>query len=414
MAIQDLAGNPLAGASNGGMLGYIEPPVAQDILGVELYNFLLEPIRTADLNEGALFVQRYLDGPQQVWRLITSQIHALKDVLNITKTPDGLLQYIKNIVGWTPDLDHITRNLDALALRRLIATSAALWKKRGVEDATLSVLQLTTGARLRLYNWFDFRWVLDETVLSEEHQGRDPWVVDLPLPPADDHYLSNIRIVDDGTLDHDLVEGLVRLMRAASERVEISYIDFLDQFKVDDDNSQWLHNELSAPPPVLDAYMDMADAGDEHVTANVLGSADWEHYVATWRIRGTDAAEFGALFYWTDEDNYYSAALDIAGNNVTLRKVVAGAPTLVTSFSFASFGVLQENTYYAIRVLVAPEGGGNRIKVYVDNQLCIDTTDASHTKGTIGVHHLAGATARLSEVEMFMIPLETELIDINT
>jgi len=410
MAIQDLVGNPIAPGTTGQVLGYIEPPEPEETLPLRMYRFLLDPIRTEDAKpEGALFVKRLLEGPQQLWTDIQAKIFALKDLWSITDIADEHLIYLKRILGWTPELDHITDALTADQLRKLLATSAALWKSRGPEDTTLNVLQLTTGSRMRIWNWFDFRFVLDETGVGEDHDGRDPWMISLPGPPDVDEYRSNLRIMDDGTLDRELVENLVKLTRPSSERVEISWLDFLDLFRTDNDLLQWQFVTGVVAPTVADGVMSLTSDGTPTIVAtNVSGDSDWEAQVAFMRAKSTDG--FALCFYYQDDDNYYAAALDHAANSVVFVSLVGGAITTYLPVVLAE--PLLPNTYYGLRVEVQPEGGSNRIKVYLDSEEVINTLNGDYTSGKLAAY-IADGQAEVDEVEMFQLPLETTTVDIN-
>jgi phage tail-like protein len=416
MAITDLVGNALAAPNNTGqMIGYIEPPAAAEVLPLKMYNFLLEPIRTEDAKpEGAFFVRRFLEGPQQIWEDTQNRIFSIKNLWDLTQIPDEYLQYLKNIVGWTSSLDHITEALDYDLLRKLIGASVPLWKNRGSEDALLDVLSLVTGARNRMWNWFDFRWVLDDTQLGEEHEGRDPWIIDLPGPPTLDEYYSNLRIVDDGTLNHDLVENLCRLMRACGERIDITYIDFLDQFIIEGDDIQWT-NISGAMPTVEDGKAKVTGAWCMTVT-NRDDASSWNNYVAYWRLRQNEVAGQRAfcVFYHTDNQNYYRLELRIDTNTVVLAKFDAGAWTVIANVAYTPWGTLYEDVFYGLRADVQTEGATNRIKIYVDADEIINTTDDSHSGGNIGVGKTSSATGvEFDEVEMWQLPSDRKLIDIN-
>lgn len=444
MAIQDVAYNNLPGAATGEMLGYTAPPDSPETLSLDMYLFLIEQIRIADQNEGGLFVKRFLSGPQQFWAETQAKIFALKTMWQVDKIPEVLLQFMKRIVGWTPDLDKITNRLDANGLRRLIAGSIPLWRKRGPEDAMLEAVSLVSGAaRMRIWNWFDFRWVLDETVLGESHQGRDPWILEFPGPPNYSENYSNLRIVDDGTLDHVLVEEMVNLMRASGERVTISYIDFLDQFEHDGDNSQWEALDDDLAQPLLKEQFEVvggklvSSAGatsgglSRIINSSVIvpQAVDWQTYVAYWRLSMAmdtpgGAPYVGPLFYYTDDDNYYylrvkpkwpdSFALP-ASTTVELRKIVAGSDTSVATVDYLALtgGVLLHNVFYGYRIQVTPNLVTNEIKVFIDGNLIINTTDGDHTRGAIGVRRTDRAGYELDEAELFQLPLENVLIDIN-
>lgn len=421
MAIQDLAGNPLPNGTQGQMLGFAEPVAAEEALTLRIYRFIIDQIRVEDAKPaGALFVKRFLEGPQEIWADTQARIFSIKDLWNINKIADEHLQFLKNIVGWTGNLETVTDRLDSDTLRKLIAASIPLWKERGTEDALQNVIELVTGARTRVWNWFDFRWVLDETEMGEEHEGRDPWIIDLPGPPANDEYRSNLRVVDDGNLDRTLVLELVKLMRAVSERWEISYIDFLDRFIIDGDDTQWFEVPTGFTlPTVEDGVAKLTAAADEYAVISLQRAFLWENYVSYWRIRGDSTlvtGTFGGMFYVTDVDNHYQALLNTVNNTVSLVKTVAGVPSTVASVDYFALtgGPIAPDTWYGLRVQITEEGATNRIKVFVDANEVINTTDSSHIRGSAGFAHSADAVdVELDEVELFQIPLDTVSIEIN-
>jgi len=300
----------------------------------------------------------------------------------------------------------------------LIAASVPLWKTRGPEDAMINILRLMTNARLRIWNWFDFRWVTDETETGEEHQGRDPWIIDFPTLSTAQERWSNLRIVDNGTLNRTLAENLVKMMRATGERVEISYIDFLDLFTTDGDTSQWDQIDGSTPMFVSDCRLNlMASAQAQEVVVNIANALDWTNYVVYCRIRDTLGASATFIkFYWTNANNHYYVGIDLTSQLISLYRVTGGSGALLATWYASTLPmVLYPNTYYGIRIHVGPSGASTRIRVYIDNILIIDYTHTSapHTKGAIGVKHLPGSTVQVDEVELFQLPLDETLIDIN-
>lgn len=416
MAITDLAGNAIAAGTPGQMLGYTEVS-AEEVLTLDIYRFLIKPIRDQDLQYGNLFVQRLLQGSQSVWETIQAKIFAIKDLWSLTQIPDAFLQYLKNIVGWTDEaaLKRVTDALDYDTLRRLIAASVPFWKKRGPEDTIIDLLQLVTGERVRIWNWFDFRWVLDETELGEDHQGRDPWIIALP-PEGDAEHRFNVRIVDSGSLDHELVVNLVKLCRPVGERIEVSYIDFLDRFLVVNEFSQW-RLETGTEITVAGGTMTL---GDDTLAELALIDGDtpaaWANYVIYARLRGGDAGTagrgVGVMFYGADANNGYRAYLDIAAATLYLDKLVGGAPTTLGTYVFGA--ILTVEQWFGLRVHVEAEASTNRIKVYVDAEERINVTDSAHSSGTAGVFHANGTTIEVDEVEVFLTPLETDTVDINS
>lgn len=175
----------------------VPQPTEPEPTYLDIYRFIILEIRRQDLfgspRPGSLLLKRFLNGPNEVWKRTIASARSIPDLWNVAKVRDEHLRFVKPIVGWTEEraLKKITDAIDDAALRRLIAVSGRLWRTRGPEDAIVNVLQLLTVKRLRIWNWFDFRWVLDETGLGEEHDGRDPWVINLPSSVDSEVLLEN-------------------------------------------------------------------------------------------------------------------------------------------------------------------------------------------------------------------------------
>jgi len=419
VAIQDLVGNALQPGATGMVLGYVEPSDVSELLSLEMYDFLIEPIRFKDAQEGALFLKRFLAGPQEIWRQTQEKIHGIKDLWNISKADHEQLHRLKRHVGWTPDLDSITEPLDTNTLRKLVAASIPLWKSRGPEDAIVRVLLLATGARSRVWNWFDFRWVLDETALEEEHAGRDPHLINLPGPPSMDEYRSNVRIVDDDTLNRDLVEGLIRLMRASGERIEVSYIDFLDLFTYDGDTTQWV-TSVGHQLVVEGGTASLSNSAQEQmVFASTSKSSQWQSLVSYVRLRGwsiSPGATFGVVFCYQDELNHYKVKFDTNNHSWELAVVELGVETSLANGILApTIGYIWPDVYYGIRVHSITVGTETLIELFFDGQLfCSFDSYTPFTTGSFGVYHDNQSRCEFDEAEAFELPLDTVLIDINT
>lgn len=423
MAISDAALNPLAGASIATMLGWVEPPASAEELQLDMYNFLIEPIRQKDLNEGALFVQRLLTGSQTLWRADQSRIFSIKDLWSVTDCPDDFLQYLKRIVGWTKDLDGITEGLDDATLRRLIAATVPLWKSRSTEDSVANVLNLVTGNRSQVWNWFDYRWILDETALEEERQGRDSWLISMP-GTGEDIYWSTIRIVDPGEDGRALVKDVANLMRPTGERYEIVYLKFLERFLVSGDLSQWyvpdpLQTAGAVLPTVEGGVAKFDEAGTHAMLVNTDGAEDWEDRALYARMKGTDDTNFKGFgivgMVDVDTGNGYGCHLDLELNAVVLDVYNAWVSTGYDTFYFSSIGMqLLQNVWYGLRMQISQEGTGLRMKVYVDGQEYLNDLRAAPvvTQGVPGIGKDC-LTAECSDFEVMGLPAETETVEIN-
>ena len=214
-----------------------------------------------------------------------------------------------------------------------------------------------------------------------------------------------------------MIQGIIKLVRPSGERIEISYLTFLDLFLSTGDNFQWTL-DTGDEIVVANGQLVMDDSSqEERAVVGVNDAIDWDKYVAYARLQSNGASTGEGsmlLFYFTDNDNYYLALIDVPGNLVKLRKVVGGTPSDVASFDMGTIGATLTTTeWYGLRVEILTEGATNRIRVYLDGDQVVDTTDVAHSKGTMGIGHTANCTLVCSEVEAFRVPMVTETIDIN-
>jgi len=421
--IQDLAFNPIANPTTGQMLGYDGEAASDETLGLEMYDFIFRSIRSED-EQSNLFLKRFLTGTQQVWESIQLKILELRTLWDVTAVDDQWLPFLRPIVGWTPNLNHITDELPTPQLRRLIASSVALWKSRGNEDSMTDLLTLATDARMRVWNWFDFRWISDETGLGDDRQGLDSWLISSPEGVEREEYWSNLRIVDDGNLNRRLVRDIVELMRAVGECFEITYLAFLDLFEVDDDDSQWYDtyqdSSTGEPMVISNGECTLGDStAAEMAIVESVEAQGWDNYVCYWRAKvnqiGASAGTATLLFYATDLENGFAIALDVPNNRVSLGSIVAGVAT------YAHHATLTEgylaDVYYGIRVVATPMLVTGQINVVltVDGEELLNQSIAStFTGGAIGFGHAVDQTITIGEVEVLRLPMDEDQITINT
>jgi hypothetical protein len=386
-----------------------------------MYNFLIEPIRAADRTSGQgggnLFVKRFLSGPQKIWDQTQRRGFEARDLWDIDKIADEHLRYLKNIVGWTdePTQKAITDRLSFDQLRKLIRSSIALWRIRGSEEAYKTIVRLVTNARIRVWSWFDYRYLVEETAFGEDRQGRDPSLI-----PVDDETMSDIRIVDNGTLDRELIRLMVNFFKPGGEKVTIYWIDFLDMFTTDGDESQWTSVESGAPTVVGGTYQLIDDGVVEESVISVNDSEEWTDYLVYFRARFTQTSGVSSVrFFYLDSTNYYRLEFDVSSNEMELSVVVAGSTTSLSTYSFSTHSqTLVDDVYYGVRVvcenLSVPTD--TTISVWVDGseRINVATSVASRqTKGKISIRHEANATIEVSEVELFQIPMDSNLIGLN-
>lgn len=395
-------------------LGFIEKPPKDKRLNLVMYNFLLKALRNEDAKSG-LFLKRYFDGPQLIWGNTVDNIFRLPDLWSAIDAPDYALPFLKRIVGWTRQYDGITNPLSAPVLRRLIASSAAFWKERGPEGSIEDILTLVTAARCYVRSWFDLRAIVGETQVGEDADGIDLYLLQNAEDGGLDPFTYDVRIVDDaGALDRALVRGLVQLTRPYGERVNIFYLAFLDQFESDGDDGQW----ITGTGVVANGVYRLVP-GDGLSKVLALNALDWNNYSATWKMRGT--GKFRLFFYEVGVGDYYclEVALQSSGTNpntIKLIKAVASTETTIGNVGvLTAFGVhLYDNTFYSFRIEVTNGGTDvNAIRVYLDAEQVLAIEDSDQAEGSIGFQSLSGFV-ELSQAEVFLLPMQSELVDINS
>ena len=165
----------------------INPNFAHDI-----FTFLHKPLRDLDKSDGDDFLDRFLLGPQSLFEDTQAKIATLRDLMDPTKTRPDLLQFLKDHVGFTKDLNKITDELVENDLRKLIILAVPLWKTKGTEAGYTNILRLFTGKSARVFNWFDFRMIIGEVAFGEEQLGQDPFLISVPGVEASSDTLNNV------------------------------------------------------------------------------------------------------------------------------------------------------------------------------------------------------------------------------
>ena len=65
------------------VLGWKEEINVEEALKLDIYLFIIESIRIEDQNQGAFFLKRFLQGPQEIWNKTQESIFSLKNLWDI-------------------------------------------------------------------------------------------------------------------------------------------------------------------------------------------------------------------------------------------------------------------------------------------------------------------------------------------
>jgi hypothetical protein len=384
-------------------------------LNLHIYDFLLRSIREDDQRSGKL-LERYLQGMQDSWVDIQKRIFQVKTLWSVTEVEDEYLKYQKNIVGWTKDLDYITNRMDYEQLRRLISVSVALWKAKGPEDTIEDLLRFVLQTRVRILNWFDYRWLIDENYLTLANQGLDAWL--LSIEDGTEQTYSVMKIVDDGTLDRTLSKYLLELMRASGERIEIQYLKFMDLFDTDSDTALWnaYSDDIGDATP-LDVSGGTAKLSNssviESMFINVPMDYDWSDYAVSVKIRG-DASTTGRFGLLIHAQDFIPGFAPVYGHPVHLSVANNAVIFDITQISFSPWGQIYPDVYYDLTVRVIDVDGTNKkYEIYIDGELVHTEINSAFGSGYIGIEHGPNAVLEVNEIEIAAIPPDGELMDIN-
>jgi len=373
----------------------------------DLYKGLIRPIRDQDRDAGGLFLKRYLERPQY-WRdWVEARIQALPNLINPELCPDDLLDYLAAIVGFTSRYSAILDRLSPSTKRKLILAAAALWKRLYTELGAEVAIRLLTGKTPYIRNWFDFRVIVGETILGEEQIGFDFWIIGDAITRFDE-YTSQIRVMDDGNLDEELLLRVLEIMRPLSERFEVSLVDFMDQFN--EGRGKW--TTLSgAPATITTALTFRIPAGSIEVPSiPIQGATAFTNIITMHKFKITGPAGPGVghqFWFFTQSINDYFYVNVYPGvlNNVELWRVVGGLNVMLVSASFP----IAVDAWYKLRIRAL---AGLGALVFIDSTQVIAAGGVGPVPAYGKMAHVALVNdVEVDNVELFREPLRWAIIE---
>jgi phage tail-like protein len=392
--------------------------------GFKLYDALVLPLRQADRDHGNLLLQRFLKGAQTIRDTrIEPEIESLYDQIKPDKVRSDIVKYLKDIVGFTAELRGITDRLTETQLRRLIQVAVPLWNQRHTERGLINAIRLLTGRTAFVTTWFGFRNLLGETAIMEDQlaAGGDNWVIGGSVSTYDEQW-SNIRVMDDGTLDELLLIDICRLMRPLGERFEIFLDDFLDKFDADLD--KWSRTSGATDPTKTTTGEMSIPAGTEVAPTVPIISFDGDHinYNIVSKIRLEAAGSKVICRWYIDGLSRYDLEIQLTTPKLLLRHYDdAGTPTTLHSGDPASVS-LASGTWYKLRIATNNVGADRHIQVFLDSSKVIpvagDSLVHTPTNGvpSAGPYRFAasGGTVLLDNVESWRNPARYATVGLST
>lgn len=146
--------------------------------------------------------------------------------------------------------------------------------------------------------------------------------------------------------------------------------------------------------------------------ANKPGTLIWARdfsgtdFKMTCTIRSNDDDEFGVLFRFLDNDNYYRFSMDSEQGYRRLTKIVHGKASVIATEAFA----FEPQRDYAVVVYAI----GPRLQIFLDGRRVFDIEDASLTSGSIAFFTWKNDAALFKDVHVYgdgtLSGLENELL----
>jgi hypothetical protein len=228
-----------------------------------------------------------------------------------------------------------------------------------------------------------------------------------------DPYFFDIRIVDDGTINRDLMIALARFGRPISERINIRYYLMIDKF---DDSYEW--DEISGTS-TFDNEESIVTLGDASslsiIRNNFVGADEWTDYsLSVKAMNNTVGRYFEIRFYWQDANNYlYFRVTPSAPPSVgfwAFGRVVAGVLSSLKSGFFSWFDI---GVDYFWRI-VCVQSGSNLIVQLMQDEILLDSGSYASPwvdpKGRIELVGETNGEVVVSYMDVHSIPMVSDFI----
>lgn len=398
----DLGGNALSlPATAQAICGELETEVES----TRIYDYHVKAVKDVDA-AGSLLWKRLCAGPEALWAAIETRAERLTSLYNVDTIDDQYLRYLKLSAFWTADTERITDKLSASELRQLIAQSPELWDRRGVAGAYSEILNAIVGIDAFEIDWFDRRWVLDDTPLDA-----DAFDYGIMILEEADRRFTDIHIEDAArALDRELIAEIVKLWRPSGERVQIVFAELFDRFT--DATRSWavsVGGDPATDATIANGEVEIpADSIVYTIAAHIEGKSD---YMIRAAISPDSLGDyFGVAVRHLDTAPENTLEFRFEPTDLTLTIVQNGvqlAGTDVVDLEALGFNFVAG---YAreFRVQIQRSGLLDFIAVWLDNEPVYSfTTNLAGATGTAGAIAGPSVSCAMSFFEMLPLPGET-------
>jgi len=235
-----------------------------------------------------------------------------------------------------------------------------------------------------------------------------------------DEYVLDILMVDDGTLNRDMIIGLVRFSRPSSENIYIRYYNMIDLFST---FGMWDEIEGTATHSEDNKNVVLADvAEDTIIQANLDGSEDWFSYAVHVKMQHGVTAKYAIIRFMVQgiNDYYYlkvtpSAAPTVPAAAWEIRKYVSGSDSLLISGTLDQMDI-DVDYIWRIESFTSSRPGGDVqvIRLFQDENLLTTYVDDPASwgggSGTVEIVCETGGSLTVSRVLVHPIPQEYDYV----
>lgn len=162
MTIKDSWLNPAVGAT-ATFLGYRED---LEEFPHDLYSYFLSSIRELDIANTRL-LWRWLQGAQQEFESLYGKILSLPLLLSPDYCPESYLDYLKDNIGITDDMNYLWGVLSINEKRKLIKYFVRFLLYRSTPIGITEMIESMTGKNVEIRDFFDMRWIISNEVDDE-------------------------------------------------------------------------------------------------------------------------------------------------------------------------------------------------------------------------------------------------------
>lgn len=225
-----------------------------------------------------------------------------------------------------------------------------------------------------------------------------------------DEYQTDIRIVDDKTgINKTLILRILNLMRPVSERLNVIFVSFYDDFFDGIGNF-----DVLAGNAFLNANQQMELQQNTFVTTSVFQDTEFQDMVlqvkANDNVFGGAGGIFSVLFFVQDQNNFYEFRIDTINRRTAVFKTVGGIETQIGSWVDEDI-VPQASYIFTVSTFLDQGTNETFIQTYVDSNKTHSLSDDSFVKGKFGMKTAASTVMQIDEIEMIEYPVDVRRIN---